>query len=312
MDSADFQSICAAARDRAGLADGGAAYQDGSFICEAEAWLYGQLASRWRGHGRIVDAGCFLGASTRALCAGLAGDAGAAHKAVVAIDRFVVADGYVRRELSRLGHALERGESFLDLFLERLGGDLHRVEVRAGNVLRVGRIDAPIELCVIDLAKSAMLNSHVMLQWFPRLVPGAAVLVQQDFFSPFHPWIASAMAPLLPCFELAPRRIGESAVFRLAKPLDPAQLAAAAAREPASAQALRDLDRWQDWLGEDDCRPLRLGRCVAMSANPALRPQARALWERLAAEPPPVLSPRWPRLMQLAGRALGVETAVAA
>jgi len=41
----------------------------------------------------------------------------------------------------------------------------------------------------------------------------------------------------------------------------------AGSREPASAEALRDLDPWQDWLGEDDYRPLRLARCVAVLAG---------------------------------------------
>ena len=336
MDRADFLSVCGLAHERLGADAVGAhgahgadradqadqadradpaAYLPGAFICEAEAWLFSQLAARWSGRGRIVDAGSFLGASTRALISGLPTSArerasGASSKPIVALDRFVVGDAYVQKALARLGQARGRGESFLDLFLDAIGADLRLVEVRAGDVTRVGRIDEPIELCVIDLAKSQALNAHLLSSWFARLVPGVSVVVQQDFFSPFHPWIAASMAPLLPCFDLAPWRIGESAVFRLARPLSSEQIAAAAQRDPADALGWEETARWSEAFGADDMKLLRLGRCVAMSAATEAGRRARAIreWEVLGSETPPAACPKWPRLMRLAGRALGIET----
>lgn len=322
MDRADFLSVCGLAHGRlapdpGGMdgtdrADGGA-YLPGAFICEAEAWLFGQLAARGSGRGRIVDAGSFLGASTRALLAGLpasarARDPDGSCKPIVALDRFVVADAYVQKALARVGQPRARGESFLDLFLDNVGADLRHVEVRAGDVTRVGRIDAPIELCVIDLAKSQALHAHLLSSWFAKLIPGVSVVVQQDFFSPFHPWIAASMASLLPYFDLAPWRIGESAVFRLARPLPSERIAAAAQRDPAYASAGEEAVQWSGAFGADDLKLLRLGRCVALSAEPGARPRAVREWERLSAEPPPAACPKWSRLLRLAGRALGIES----
>lgn len=324
MDRADFLSVCGRAHKRlmpdAGSTDGtdgagradAAAYLPAAFICEAEAWLFGQLAARWSGRGRVVDAGSFLGASTRALIAGLPASArerapGGSSKSLVALDRFVVGDAYVQKALAKLGQARARGESFLDLFLDAIGADLRLVEVRAGDVTQVGRIDAPIELCVIDLAKSQALNAHLLSSWFGRLIPGVSVVVQQDFFSPFHPWIAASMASMLPSFDLAPWRIGESAVFRLARPLDPERIAEAAQRDPADVAAWEEAARWSEAFGADDMKLLRLGRCVAMAAETGRRARAVREWERLSAEAAPAACPKWPRLLRLAGRALGIE-----
>ena len=45
----------------------------------------------------------------------------------------------------------------------------------------------------VDIAKTWALNDVVIEQFFPRLIPGRSVVVQQDYAFAFRPWVAITM-----------------------------------------------------------------------------------------------------------------------
>jgi len=51
----------------------------------------------------------------------------------------------------------------------------------------------PIEVLVIDIAKSTEVADHVAASFFPALVPGRSIVVQQDFLHEAQPWLPVQM-----------------------------------------------------------------------------------------------------------------------
>lgn len=259
------------------------------FIEPAEATYYQRIVrSHYRGDGCIVDAGCFIGASTRALSEGLPGLAEAQTdlRPIIALDRFTVGDRYVGEYLAGLGLDIRYGESFLPAFLANMGDRIGHVEVRAGDLLQVGRIERPIEILVVDLAKTAPLNAFVFNRWFPRLLPGHSLIVQQDFYSPTQPWIAVGMGCLLDYVSVEHDKVGESAIFRLERPV-PRDALHAATVGWDRPEGLWKLDRMIEVLGDQVAAPLRLMRAVTLHGLGKAPEARRALEQELALHPTP-------------------------
>jgi predicted O-methyltransferase YrrM len=215
--------------------------------------------------GLIVDAGCFVGASTLALCQGLSVDClthGAAS--VVAIDRFVATDNYLVENFSAQGIDVRYGESFLSVFLQNVCEYVPYIDVRAGDLVRVGRINGPISILVIDIAKSPGLNGYVIVNWFSRLIPECSIVIHQDFYAPSHLWIAATMGTLLDYFELINEKVGESATFRLTKAIPQEALQAAAQMNPVSDAGLAALDKMIQRITPAEQPPLLIMRALVL------------------------------------------------
>jgi hypothetical protein len=235
------------------------------FITREEADHYSALASNYTGEGLVVDAGCFVGASTLALCRGLAGNAVPDGRFVVAIDRFVVADRYILDSLMNAGKDVNYGESFLGFFLDTVREYVDHIDVRAGDVTNIGRITSPIELLTIDIAKSPATLAYGLRSWFQRLIPGKSVVVHQDFYGPAQPWIAVTMGMLLDYFQLMGGRVGESATFRCIKEIPRSAIEQAISVQPASDEGLLALDRIAALVDPESRRLLHLTKSMMLS-----------------------------------------------
>jgi hypothetical protein len=234
-----------------------------ALIEPSEARCFSDIVRRtYSGDGVVVDAGCFVGASTAALCDGL--PEGHSTRSVIAIDRFVAEDHYLVGELARFGHDVRFGESFLPAFIERIGRQINLIELRAGDVTQVGRISRPIEVLMIDLAKSPQLQAYCLLTWLPKLVPGHSVLIQQDLHSPFQPWVASAMGQLLDFFDPLVAKSGESAIFRCRGIPSAETIRRATTFHPGDARCLAGIDALQHALRPSDTSSLDLSRALLM------------------------------------------------
>ncbi len=177
------------------------------------------VSDNFTGNGIIRDAGCFSGSSTLALCSGIPDNAleTAASKLVVAIDRFFVGDNYLTTHFLATGEDIRYGESFLSLFLDNVAHFVPWIDVRAREVTLVGRIEQPIEILFLDVAKSSYLNAYALRHWCSRLAE-SSIVIQQDFYSPSHPWLAASMGAILHCFDVVTERVGKTTVFRLRIP----------------------------------------------------------------------------------------------
>ena len=143
------------------------------------------------GKGRMVDLGCWYGATTFSLARGLRRNWRArSNRIIEAFDLFLwnswmdsVADHI------KMPRMYEDGESFFH--------DVEKLLAPYRNVVRLYQQDLlehepeakPVELLFVDAMKSWPLAKKIVTGFFPLLIPGVSVVVQQDFV--FHNPIAA-------------------------------------------------------------------------------------------------------------------------
>jgi hypothetical protein len=217
-------------------------------------------ANHFSGEGLIIDAGCFTGYSTLALCLGATSVSGISlqPRSIVALDRFVATDLYIVENFLEHGVDIRYGESYLQAFLDRLASYRDFLDVRAGELTLVGRITSPIEILAIDIAKSPGLNNYIMRNWYSLLRPRHSIVIHQDFYAPTQPWIAASMGMLMDYFEVSVSKAGESASFMLKRPISADAIMKAALVIPNSRSTISALDRMSDFLPEAHAHPLTL------------------------------------------------------
>jgi hypothetical protein len=138
---------------------------------------------QFTGAGRIVDLGCWFGATTMSLARGLAANRSArAHRTIEAFDLFEWHEWMdaVVQQVS-LPRRFKNGESFYEDVQELLRpyGSLVRAEKR--DLLRYVPPPVPIEFLFIDAMKSWDLAQTIVSGFFPLLIARTSYVVQQDF-----------------------------------------------------------------------------------------------------------------------------------
>ncbi|HKO55275.1 MAG TPA: class I SAM-dependent methyltransferase [Thermoanaerobaculia bacterium] len=143
----------------------------------------------YRGDGVIVDAGSFLGGSTVTLADGLRRNLRRRRqreeKLIHSFDRFEVEEwtrGIYFPETTRAG------ESFRDTFECNIAPYAALIDVHAGDITAQEWNGGPIEILFLDVAKHWTVCDHVTWQFFPHLIPGRSIVVQQDYL--YHHWTA--------------------------------------------------------------------------------------------------------------------------
>jgi organic radical activating enzyme len=204
------------------------------------------LAKNWiTGRGAIIDAGAYIGASAFSLAAGLSANPNIAGSRPVihSFDYFRAIDDYVIRRLQQdAGRIVEPGDDYLDVFLRETHTYRRLIEPHPGDFLTM-RWNAPIEILFIDVAKTPELNAHLLREFFPHLIPGHSVVIQQDFFHCWHPHIHITMEALAPYFEILDRRIDyTSRLYLCTKAIPPAALEEAACYAYSPEERLTMLD----------------------------------------------------------------------
>jgi predicted O-methyltransferase YrrM len=169
---------------------------------EERRLLYWLAREYFAGNGAIVDGGSFVGGSTVALGEGLRAN----HRAepgsrIHAFDRFEVNQFMAKQIFEPKGLAYTAGDSFRPLFDRQTDAVRDLLEVHAGDLAELGWSGGPIEILFIDVAKSWLLNDVIIDQFFPSLVPGRSVVVQQDLVFSLYPWLALTMEHLHEEFE---------------------------------------------------------------------------------------------------------------
>jgi len=161
-------------------------------MCE---WLGRTLSAQK--NTAIVDAGCFLGGSTCALAEGVASNANG--RRIHSYDMFRVPNDKFSQGL--IGRS-KVGESVYDLFLANTSkwGDL--IVSHSGDFLKAIPPVEPISCLFIDIAKTWQLNDVVIRKFFPLLIPGASIVVQQDLNDHSCPWVNLTMEYFSNYFQL--------------------------------------------------------------------------------------------------------------
>lgn len=134
------------------------------------------------GFGVIVDGGSFLGGSAVALADGVRRNP---HRRRISEDKVIHSfDRFEVEEWTRGIYFPEdtpTGTSFRDRFESNIAPYADLIEVHAGDVLDHEWKNGPIEIFFIDMAKNANVCDWVTWRFFPHLIPGRSLVVQQDY-----------------------------------------------------------------------------------------------------------------------------------
>lgn len=172
-----------------------------SMLTYAERAALFSLARQVRPGTRIIDAGCFVGGSTACLALGVSERLEHPVPVIHSYDLFLVDYAATTHYPALIGDR-EVGADLRPVFESVVGGDLlPYVEVHPGDLLAQRWGGAPIDVLFVDVAKTWDLSDHVAREFFPSLVPGRSILVQQDYIHEWLPWIHITMQLLDDFFE---------------------------------------------------------------------------------------------------------------
>jgi hypothetical protein len=175
------------------------------YIADEERRSYHYLARYCiKGQGHIVDAGAYIGASAYCFASGLARNSSKGKTVIHAYDRFLVDAAYIGEMITKNFRPLnsDRGDDFFDIFEFQVGKYKEFIHSHRGDFLLEKWNGEPIELLFVDLAKNDELHKHIVEQFYPSLIPGRSLLIHQDFYHPWHPYIHISMQYLKHKFEI--------------------------------------------------------------------------------------------------------------
>jgi hypothetical protein len=103
----------------------------------------------------------------------------------------------------------------------------------------------------VDAAKGSAMADHIAAEFFPALVPGRSILIQQDYLMAVQPWLCAQMARLRDQFLPLAHVPKVGLVFLCVSPVTPQALAAARVdglTDGKLMQRVREAARWHEGM----------------------------------------------------------------
>ena len=241
--------------------------------------LFGLMRDHFCNFGHVVDGGCFLGGSTLAIANGLLANPlwqrDRRTSVIHSYDLFVV-EPWTIGIYFPAGTPLDT--SFEPIYRKNIADVAHVVDVHCGDVTKSGPSPRPIELLFIDCAKHWTVNDYMVRSFFPHLVAGHSIVIQQDYLYPTHTgWLPVTMEYFSEYFEIVDHTELNSVAFLYRKKIPPEKLDfdliqslptaeirrladAAITRFPGHKQREvleKSRDHLQEWLAKEDWDALR-------------------------------------------------------
>ena len=233
-----------------------------------EASLFYELAKQaFSGRGTIVDAGSFLGRSAFYFAHGLKANPhfSAARDRIHCFDNFVVnEENTVYFFRTQLGLDLKVGDSTRSVFDQQVASVRDTLTIHAGDFHAEKWNGGPIEILMVDVAKSESLWCHLVEQMFPHLIPGVSLVIHQDYHHPWLPHIHVVMEYLAEYFEVLVPRVDCSIVFRCRKAVPESMLRRVVAYEFTHQEQLALIDGALQRLSEVDRHYVEQTRAVLL------------------------------------------------
>lgn len=190
-----------------------------------EQRLYYWLTAHWTEDiGAVVDLGCFAGGSTARLAAGHM--AAGKRQWIHAYDRFKADQRTKEAELYRKGILDFKGHDIYLLTRDLLEPWEDVVTLHRGDIMEKTWNDDPIELLIIDAAKSTQAADGIAERFFPSLIAGKSLLIHQDYFHWRLPWLPVQMQRMADWFRPVTYCPNGTMVFQNIRPVDDEALAA--------------------------------------------------------------------------------------
>lgn len=186
-------------------------------------FLFGLASRHYAGKGIIVDAGIFLGASTRCFGEGVRSSPHRQEimrnwrRPIVSYERAIVnpnmPDFFKRHGLTV---SAVQGESFESELRRNIAPVEDLVDLRIGDFMDATDLGCPVEILFLDILKTPALSLRAFRLFHSKLIPGRSLVVHQDYFFEELPWIKTHQEALAAYFEFV-GEIGSSAVFLCTK-----------------------------------------------------------------------------------------------
>lgn len=167
-----------------------------------------------RRDGVIVDAGCYVGASTVALAEGLRHSSLPERERrgrIWSYDLFRTTPGMSQNYMK--GAGLKPGDSFQPFFEKNLSAYADYLRVHAGDIQKAQVPSNPVAILFLDILWSWDCTNFVGRNFYPLLEPGRSLLIHQDFVYPFYPWVILSMGSLTHVFDFSYNVQYSSVVF---------------------------------------------------------------------------------------------------
>lgn len=240
-----------------------------TMLTPEEGLFYHWLGRRVPGEGATVDLGAYAGGSAARLLSGLALSGRDFH--LHSYDRFRSSRAFWARYMPEEPLPDADDADLLPLVRRNLAPWADHVTLHVGDIGEKHWTGGPVEILSVDAAKGAVMADHIAAAFFPALIPGRGVLVQQDYLMSVQPWLPAQMVALrdffLPLAHIPRVGLAFLAVARVTpKALDAAQVGGVT--DGKLMQKVREAAAWHDGM-------VPRGRFKAMldqiKANPGVR-----------------------------------------
>lgn len=207
-------------------ADLGAAASVPTMLTPEEGQLYHWLGCRVSGDGAVVDLGAYAGGSAARLLSGLALSGRGCH--LHSYDRFRSSRAFWARYMPDEPLPETDDADLLPVVQRHLAPWAGRVTLQVGDIGDMRWTGGPVEILSVDAAKGSAMADHIAAEFFPALVPGRSIVIQQDYLMSVQPWLSAQMVALRDAFLPLAHVPKVGLVFLCTAPVTPALLAAAA------------------------------------------------------------------------------------
>jgi hypothetical protein len=232
---------------------------------EEPSLLYTLARLYYEGKGEIIDAGSFLGGSSVALSKGLAENTNVLNrqKHIYSIDRFHDQDpfygDYIRKFVDP---AYSDSQSFRYLYERHICGYEDLIDVYEGDFMNYSWNSKPIEILFLDICKTQGLAQQVVKVFFSHLMPDKSLVLHQDYYMCWHPYIHIIMEWFHEYFEIVNERVGDTMIFLCKKPVAQSMIQTVLSYSFTADQQLNLLNKAIERVGHDQRPNLFLVRAV--------------------------------------------------
>ncbi len=185
---------------------------------DERCFLYWLARNYYVGAGKIVDLGPLAGSSTRALAMGVLANPAISDTGSI-IHSYDLWFFYTAWQKYFPGRELRRGADLLPYFLDNIADGRRIVEPHKGDLICQNWTGEPVEILFVDVVKTTELAYKVARTFFPCLIPGRSIVVQQDFISISEIDVPLTMGVFRDYFEYIDSPEGGTVAFLYTKPV---------------------------------------------------------------------------------------------
>ena len=250
-------------------ADLGLAASVPTMLTPEESQLYHWLGRRVQGDGAVVDLGAYAGGSAARLLSGLA--LAGRRNVVHSYDRFRSSRAFWARYMPDEPLPEADDADLLPVVRRHLAPWADRVELHVGDIGDKRWEGGPIEILSVDAAKGSAMADHIAGQFFPALVPGRSILVQQDYLMAVQPWLSAQMVGMREQFLPLAHVPKVGMVFLSIAPVTEAALAAGRVNDLTDGKLMQRVREAASWHEAMVPRPVFKAMLEQIKAHPGIR-----------------------------------------